>query len=122
MKACHPLRHAFKRAGRKPRLLLRLAGSFLLRFAERQLKALLFQLPPRLTRLDEPHLTPRPLTIPQAASFQKSVASDRALLLDSNERSCSARIGPFHHRYIDHFCTPTPYAAGAFDNVSMFLS
>ena len=35
---------------RKPRLLLRLPGVFLLRFAERKLKALLFQLPPRLTR------------------------------------------------------------------------
>jgi hypothetical protein len=36
---------------RKPRLLLRLPGSFLLRLAERQFDALLFQLPPRLTRL-----------------------------------------------------------------------
>ena len=31
-------------------LLLRLPGVFLLRFAERQFLALLFQLPPRLTR------------------------------------------------------------------------
>lgn len=31
-------------------LLLRLSGSFLLRFAERQFRALLFQLPPRKTR------------------------------------------------------------------------
>jgi hypothetical protein len=35
---------------RKPTLLLRLPGAFMLRFAERQLKALLFQLPPRMTR------------------------------------------------------------------------
>jgi hypothetical protein len=36
---------------RKPTSLLRLPGVFLLRFAERQLTALLFQLPPRMTRL-----------------------------------------------------------------------
>ena len=41
-------------ARRKPRFELRLPGSFLLRLAERQLVALLFQLPPRLTRF-EPH-------------------------------------------------------------------
>jgi len=35
---------------RKPTLLLRLAGLALLRFAERQFGALLFQLPPRNTR------------------------------------------------------------------------
>jgi len=39
------------RARRKPRLLLRLAGTFLSRLAERQLAAVLSQLPPRLTRL-----------------------------------------------------------------------
>jgi len=33
-------------------LLLRLSGLFLLRFAARVLAALLFQLPPRLTRLE----------------------------------------------------------------------
>lgn len=38
-------------AGRKPRLLLRLPGLFLLRLAARQLEALLFQEPPRFTRL-----------------------------------------------------------------------
>lgn len=37
-------------ATRKPRLLFRLSGEFLLRFAERQFLALLFQLPPRFTR------------------------------------------------------------------------
>jgi len=37
-------------ARRKPKLLLRLPGVFLLRFAERQFRPLLFQLPPRLTR------------------------------------------------------------------------
>ncbi len=35
---------------RKPRLLLRLPGLFLLRFAARALSAVLFQEPPRLTR------------------------------------------------------------------------
>lgn len=40
------------RATRKPRLLFRFVGVFLLRFAERQLFALLFQLPPRMTRLE----------------------------------------------------------------------
>lgn len=54
------LRHALKRAGRKPRLLLRIPGSFLLRFADRQLPELLFQLPPRKTRLDEPVYAGRP--------------------------------------------------------------
>ncbi len=38
------------RATRKPRLLFRFAGAFLLRFAERQFWPLLFQLPPRITR------------------------------------------------------------------------
>ena len=38
------------RASRKPMLLLRLSGSFLLRLAERTLLALLFQDPPRNTR------------------------------------------------------------------------
>ena len=39
---------------RKPRLLFRFSGSFLLRHAERQFLASLFQLPPRFTRC-EPH-------------------------------------------------------------------
>jgi hypothetical protein len=38
-------------AKRKPRLLFRLVGVFLLRLAERSLCGLLFQEPPRLTRL-----------------------------------------------------------------------
>ena len=37
---------------RKPRLLLRLPGSLLLRIADRQFCASLFQLPPRITRLE----------------------------------------------------------------------
>ena len=40
------------RARRKPRLLLRLSGVLLLRFDTRQFLALLFQLPPRFTRLE----------------------------------------------------------------------
>ncbi len=43
---------------RKPRLLLRLPGSLLLRFAARQFCALLFHDPPRLTRF-EPVVSPR---------------------------------------------------------------
>ena len=39
---------------RKPRLLFRLAGLFLLRLAQRTFLGLLFQLPPRITRLDPP--------------------------------------------------------------------
>lgn len=43
-------------ATRKPRLLLRLSGLLLFRFDTRQLTALLFQLPPRFTRLEpSPH-------------------------------------------------------------------
>ena len=46
-------------ARRKPRLLFRLSGVFLFRLAERQFWALLFQLPPRLTRF-EPLLRTEP--------------------------------------------------------------
>ena len=46
---------------RKPRLLLRLPGEFLLRFADRQFLALLFQLPPRFTRFEpDTRVTPNP--------------------------------------------------------------
>ena len=51
---------------RKPLFLLRLPGWFLLRFAERQLRALLFQLPPRKTRLSPDAL--RKLPKPFAAT------------------------------------------------------
>ena len=45
---------AFQRAEatRKPRLLFRLPGELLLRFADRQFLGLLFQLPPRFTRFE----------------------------------------------------------------------
>ncbi len=39
---------------RTPMLLLRLSGELLLRFADRQFWRLLFQLPPRMTRLELP--------------------------------------------------------------------
>jgi hypothetical protein len=38
--------------------LFRLSGLFLLRFAERQFLALLFQLPPRITRFEPQVTTP----------------------------------------------------------------
>ncbi|MEZ4528392.1 MAG: hypothetical protein R2941_20965 [Desulfobacterales bacterium] len=41
-----------ERSSRKPRLLFRLDGVLLFRLADRQFLALLFQLPPRLTRLE----------------------------------------------------------------------
>ena len=44
-------------AGRKPMLLLRFDGWSLLRLAERQFWALVFQLPPRITRFSEPDAT-----------------------------------------------------------------
>ncbi len=47
-----PSRVAPELAQRNPRLLLRLPGVFLLRLAARRLPAGLFQLPPRLTRLE----------------------------------------------------------------------
>ena len=47
-----PSRVAPELAQRNPRLLLRLPGVFLLRLAARRLPASLFQLPPRLTRLE----------------------------------------------------------------------
>jgi len=40
------------RQTRKPLLLLRFDGLFLLRFADRQFSAVLFQLPPRFTRFE----------------------------------------------------------------------
>ena len=43
-----------RQARRKPLLLLRLSGLLLLRFETRQFLALLFQLPPRSTRLEPP--------------------------------------------------------------------
>ena len=49
------------RASRKPRLLFRLSGVFLLRFAARQFPASLFQLPPRFTRCEA--LDRSPLTV-----------------------------------------------------------
>ena len=45
-----PVRAGTARATRNPRLFFEFVGVFLLRFAERQLVALLFQLPPRFTR------------------------------------------------------------------------
>lgn len=59
--------------GRKPRLLFLFVGVLLLRFAERQLFALLFQLPPRFTRLD-PEDGPRPVA-PRAQPRYGSHAS-----------------------------------------------
>ena len=55
--ALGPVRRGIHRDGwaaatRKPRLLFRFSGAFLLRFAGRQFLALLFQLPPRITRYE----------------------------------------------------------------------
>lgn len=47
-----PQSSAELKATRKPRLLFRFDGSFLLRFADRQFLAELFQLPPRFTRFE----------------------------------------------------------------------
>ncbi|QEH38393.1 hypothetical protein OJF2_69940 [Aquisphaera giovannonii] len=54
-RAAGPARRGIHRTGgaaatRKPRLLFRLSGVFLLRFAGRQFLGSLFQLPPRITR------------------------------------------------------------------------
>lgn len=59
---------------RKPRLLFSLPGELLLRFATRQLLALLFQLPPRFTRF-EPDAGPLP--------FLHAPISIRSLCLQS---------------------------------------
>jgi len=45
-------------------LLLRFSGVFLLRFADRQFLALLFQLPPRFTRFEA--CDRRPFSMPEA--------------------------------------------------------
>jgi hypothetical protein len=48
---------------RKPMLLFRLSGVLLLRLADRQFSALLFQLPPRITRFEptiDAHIIPWP--------------------------------------------------------------
>lgn len=57
------------RAGRKPRLLFRLPGSFLFRLAERAFLASLFQLPPRFTRLEPDGRRPRLLSKPAKGPF-----------------------------------------------------
>ena len=44
--------HTRSRASRKPRLSLRFCGALPLRFAARTFLALLFQLPPRITRFE----------------------------------------------------------------------
>lgn len=54
-----PARCAAGKARRRPLFLLRLSGLFLLRFAERQFLALLFQLPPRITRFEPQVTTPQ---------------------------------------------------------------
>ena len=51
-------------ARRKPRLLLRLPGLFLLRFAERAFSAVLFHEPPRITRLEPPRLSAQKQRVP----------------------------------------------------------
>ena len=53
-----PARCAADKTKRRPLFLLRLSGLFLLRFAERQFLALLFQLPPRITRFEPQGTTP----------------------------------------------------------------
>jgi hypothetical protein len=50
-------------AGRKPRLLFLLSGELLFRLAARTLCGVLFQLPPRFTRLEPPLLDP---SVPRA--------------------------------------------------------
>ena len=55
----HPSRQGGIQGERKPRLSLRFDGSFLLRSADRQFLALLFQLPPRSTR-DAPEVSEIP--------------------------------------------------------------
>lgn len=54
------------RARRKPWLLFRFDGLFLFRFAERAFAAVLFQLPPRFTRL-----------VPDAAPLAAPVLTER---------------------------------------------
>lgn len=65
IRLCHMLR---RRTTRNPRLLLRLPGELLLRLATRQFFALLFQLPPRFTRLDPDELR-SPLHFPPYRVF-----------------------------------------------------
>ena len=60
------------RQTRKPRLLFRFAGSFLLRFAVRQFAAELFQLPPRFTRFEPSDRSP-----PLIVSLQIGIASSK---------------------------------------------
>jgi len=75
------------RARRKPRLLFRFDGSFLLRFADRQFLAVLFQLPPRLTRF-EPHGSPTaPVLSTASRNRQLRVPADFA-----NADTASSRI------------------------------
>jgi len=58
-------------AGRTPRLLLRIVGALLLRFADRAFAAVLLKLPPRLTRFEAPVARPRLLGPPPAPQRQR---------------------------------------------------
>ncbi len=57
-------------AGRNPKLFQRLPGELLLRFAERAFLAELFQLPPRLTRLEPSGPVAEHIATPDGASPQ----------------------------------------------------
>ena len=61
------LRAGHELAGRAPMFQLRFAGALLLRIAERQLRGLLPQLPPRMTRF-EPANSPCPRVRPEPAN------------------------------------------------------
>src|SRR5262245_42819684 len=73
---------------RNPRLSLRLPGSSLLRFADRQLTALLFHPPPRLTRFE-----PLVALNPNEGIPKRISAGRQAHQHEEYGRSCLSRIG-----------------------------
>ncbi len=67
-------RQRWIQARRKPSLLFRLPSKFLLRFAERQFELELLKLPPRLTRLEPPLITPANSVNAEAYQRNRTVA------------------------------------------------
>ena len=88
---------------RKPRLSLRLPGDQLLRYADRQLLALLFQLPPRISRFE-----PDTVVTPGRETWQNSSVELPGNWHVAHGPSCWRRSGPWSPRPSYHRCTVLP--------------
>ena len=88
---------------RKPRLSLRLPGVQLLRYADRQLLASLFQLPPRITRFE-----PDTVVTPGRETWQSSSVELPGSWHVARGQSCWRQSGPGSPRPSYHRCTVLP--------------